>query len=562
MAIYKGVAYTSFDSGTGVRTFSVALDATKDPAVLSDNPTWEKDAAATAHSLRWSTATTGLTPPSNPDTVYVYLYEGNTGTIRWAVQFAPFSGSSTWAINNLYLTSDGTSTGTPIIGDYRLYMRCERTSVGTYDVNSDTQSKSGIIRVNPTAMTVQAWHTGVADPASWGDDIEVNIDLAEGYVSNLAHRQFDVQARNATTDALYKTQRTSGTDPKNALIRVDDVFPAVEVSANIDVVTVALPSAIAPDSEPDAAWIVIPATTADRVDAKRVRKGPIPVNASVIVDHHLQLNDNVIAVAKDVVPKQRLTADLGFVGFRLLNARREGLNGITATETLRDQNNLVAAAINRSVTTATVNGEVGWSPTLATWDSSLPGGVWMHEVAITSATADTAEVEAVEQFSLLSINPSLTLIIGLGIAAAANQDRHLVPGETMLVGVAVFDSVSRQLVTADSTPVPTVMIGRFNVTIGAAQYLNSDMTWVTLAEPNDAYAWPLTQSAGDPRVWIKQVDTSGFGHFSVFGVGKMNVGGTPYQSFASVEVLGSTNQHDGYKIDPVAFALHGVLGNR
>lgn len=543
MAIYKGHAYVSTVAALGARYWSVGFTEDTTNQTPGDDPAGMDISPATSINMWLRQSTSGATPPDMANQVIVSLYEADTNTLLDSVTVSP---STTQTLVTLHPTDTGLETGTPVIGDYRLVVRAVRTSVGTYDVNSDANGDSGIVRINPDSMIIQAWHNGIANPASWGDNIEVNIDLSHGYNLARPHRQFDIEVRNSTTDVLYAARRTEGTDPKNAIIVVDDRFPAAEVGANIDTLAVSVPSAIAPTSEPDAVWVLIPVGTPDRVDGKKVRKGPIPVDASVNVDHHLQINDNDPAIAKDMSPKQRLVSDLGFVGFRLANARDEGLNGIEAREVLRDQRGLVAPAIDRIVTTAPFLGQDGWSASLASWDSALPGGIWQHEVTITTLAADTSEVNGTEPYTLLAINPNLQVVVGAGHPDAAIQSEHWHPGDTLLIGTAVYDAAHKHLEPVDTDIPPTVVIGRFHTATGQAQYLTDQYTWVHLGGAASAYEHPLVQSAGDPRVWLTQLPpaiTQGFSNATLFFIATLHVEGTPYNGIGDLDAPGPASPH-------------------
>lgn len=542
MAVYKGAAYAQSVGATGTRFFAARLgSADADPATREDGATWDLMASADALAFHLTTSTTGLTPPAAPDQYVVELRHADTNTV---VSTATVAGAAVTA--TLYATSTGAAGGTPLIGDFRVYLRAIRTSLGTYDVDSDTLNTKGVVRVSPISMTAQMWHSGPSNPASYDDNIEVNIDLSHGPGLDLAHRHFDVKAVNATTDVLYATQRTEGTDPQNALMKVDNRFPATQVNVAIDIEVVAVPSTIAPDSEPDAVWMVIPDGTIDKVTGKRIRKGPVQVDATIWVSTHLQVNDNAYTAAKDQA--SRLTSDLGFVTAVVSNARGVLLSGITYRSVLRDAGNLIAPAVDRTVTTEAT----GRPSTMAVWDSQLPGGDWFHDVTITApADAVGLEFQSSEMRSLLAANPALSLITGSGPSATDSDSRHLEPGMVVLVGLTVANVLTGQQVAVDAGTAAAA-VARFNLAFGRAEFLDIDGVWKPVGG-NTIYFWPLSASAGDANTHIRTFDSTGWGVADLFVIGKAKVGGLPVTNFMKEPVVSGVNNHSAYKFDGAGF---------
>jgi hypothetical protein len=545
VAVYKGVAYVTVNNGTGNRHFALAhATGETTPDIRGDHTSFEQDAAADGSvALVLTQSTDGLTPPSTADSVTVELLHADSATVLDAATIAP--GEATSTALTLSATSDGAATGTPLIGDCRLRLRVVRTSLGTYDADSDSQNLKGFLRLNPASLAVTAGHTGASDPASFGDELTATVDLSHSPGVDLPHRHFDVTARNAATDVAYASGRTTGLDPQSVALEVDNRFPASEVGVNIDVEVVAVPSAIAPDSEPLATWIVIPVGTVDRVDGKKVRKGQVPTDAGISIGHHLQVNDDVRDAAKAVT--SRMVSELGFLAARLANARGEPVAGITYRATLTDERALLAPAIDRTVTT----GVDGWPSTLVPWDSQLPGGSWEHTVAITApANATGLEANPTAPRTLLAANPNLVLVCGAGPAQDPLDARHLTPGMPVLAGLVVFDVASRRTVALDEAGiVPSLALGRFNVSLGRAEHLDADGTWQPTSDV-DVHYWTCTKSAGDANVWIVAfTETSSWGHADLFTIGRAAVGGVTVSSFGKEPVVGAVNNHTGYVID-------------
>lgn len=546
MAIYKGAAFCAQEN----RYFSVTpVGNTVNPVTPADATTWDYSPVQTL-DLVYNTGTSGALPPGAPDSVTITLYEGDSQTVLASQTLAaPVNG----AVVTLTLNS--------VCADYRLYLQASAGGIGSYDVNSDLQNTSGILRFNPTSITFQQWHTGTSNPASYNDNIEVHADLSEGFAYELSYRHFTVEAANATDGTVYATTTTDGTDPQNALIKVDNKFPASEVSVNIDISVIALPSAIAPDSEPDATWITIPEGTTDRVDSRRVRKGPFPVDAAIYAVHHMQLNDATYSAS--LLVTSRLNSDLGLITVKMANARGEALSGITYQSYIQDQDQLVGRAFDRTLTTQAD----GFPPTMTAWDSQLPSGAWIHTITITGpADAVGLDWDTTMELTLLAQSPNYGIICGAGPSTIGAAGDHWTPGEDFLVGAAMYDKSKATLMDPDLSPGPSVLIGRFRPDLGIVEYLDANYDWLTLGS-GAAYEHILTQSPSDSRVWILTIsgaETAAWTNpvLDLFVVGQMNHSGTPYWSFTSAPVVGGKNKHSRHEIDPLAIALGGIISNR
>lgn len=135
-------------------------------------------------------ATTGVTPPGPPDTngIIIRGYHDNEGFPdstgqKWATTFTSCLTEQTFT---RYCTNDGTSTGTPIWGPIRIYIRAVRTAVLTYDDSSESADSPndgtyGIFICNPSisSRSLQLGGTGTdaPSPAKGGDVIFSNWTL-------------------------------------------------------------------------------------------------------------------------------------------------------------------------------------------------------------------------------------------------------------------------------------------------------------------------------------------------------------------------------------------------
>lgn len=467
-----------------------------------------------------------------------------------------------------YATSDGTAAGSPRSGTYRLRVVMwygQRTNDGTfggYRVNSDGAIvRTGTTNLWATSVAVQdrgyirASTTATLTPSlltwAYGETPTLTVDLAATALMALPLTLVagpDSGSSNTVTDGHVRT------------ITVGDQFPAAA--------TLYEPSITVPNSVLSGIpWTVLTVTGDDVI-----------VDPRITAEHHLQVDANDYATPPDEhtgvkANLDRLTAELGFVGFRMVNAKGAGLNGLTVTETLTDANNLVGTVINRSVVTATKGGEAGWSPnfTGASWDESLPGGNWAHVLDITApanADANTHLVDGSVNYVLLAPNPNYRVLVGGGPYEASNPQGdkdHWHPGDPLLVGLALIDQSAGgvKLLTPDASPVPRVILGRFNQAFGRAEYYASDETWKAAGGGAIVDTWPLVASPGDPQTFIWQfsgIDTEEWTWADLFLIGLCSYNGTPYSGPATVPVLSDANGHQGYALDAVGLALSGAIG--
>ena len=277
---------------------------------------------------------------------------------------------------------------------------------------------------------------------------------------------------------------------------------------------------------------------------------------------HLQMNENTLDPT--LHKTNRLTSDLGFYSIRIVNRRGAGKNGVTVTDHLRDDADLVAVQ-DRTGVTATVNGHVGYLPLLA-WSAALPGGGWDHWLDAGSFEGNTFSKARTglggSDYSLLAIDPNLNLIVAGG-GDGSQAGTHFSPGDVLQVGLTVINTSTRKLVLLDSSPAPTIIMGRFTAG-GRLEYLEDDfVTWTELPDggtANELSLFPASAAipGADDRVWLQVIPGSATATWTTptddfFVIGRGFVGGTPYSSYLDVLSVGSANGHDGYRFDGAGF---------
>lgn len=526
MANPTRVSTLILSGGTGSRTWTAT-------AAVQDT------AAGASVVITLATSTTGATPPVVETSYSLTLQVDNSGTV--VRTFSPgvgFNGTQTF-----YFTVDGTSGAAIRAGFLRIVIAVAQSSglaASQYNINSDstggttptgftvTQADSGYIRGTTTAVT-----TLNAASYAYGDTITATTVLgAVPFTSRTVNVKLGALALVASAASSTATFTTAqGT--------ADNRF-AVSSNANATITTF-----------PNAALVAVPWTTATA-----------PTEASSTVDPRLtltrllQVNDNAFATPPTVksVGTQRLTTDLGFIDSRFTNAAGVGVNGVTYNASLQDTASLVAARTRTGAVTTTQGGQAGWGTGFLSWPDGLPTGTWTHTATITSpASAVGLETPASSNFSLVASNPNLRLLCGAGPATSSTDARHFSPGVPLLVGLIVFNTATGQTVALDAGT-PAVAIGRFNLTFGRGEYLQSDGTTWAAATGGTIYYFPATVSPGDANAYTVTIaNTTSFSVADLFVVGRATVGGVPVSSFQKEITVNGINNHDKYAFDGAGF---------
>jgi hypothetical protein len=463
-------------------------------------------------------------------------------------------------------------SGSVRAGTLEIDLRATSTSsTAGYDVSTDGRGTQTLAtglsatrdrhwqRANTTvALTIGRNATADNTPVlSYGDNVRIKTVTGAPLYGTTS---VPVELRRADTNALLAAGAgsavfsTGASESTPSLIAsVNNAQPAARVSTTSALGTFATaPSSGVPSMVPTGVTVLQAPDLDPRITVVRL----------------MQHNDNVFGTppgSKDA-GIQRLTSELSFLSSRLINARGEGVNSVSVTRHLYDAGQLVATptagVTSGTHTTATVGGEAGWLGTFLTWDESLPGGTWL--VRHTSGTSGVAGLlDPVDtSHTLVAADPNLRMICAGGPASSGQDTRHFSPGEPLLVGMAVFNVTTAKTVLLDETGiVPAVALGRFNTTLGRAEYLSADgVTWAAVAD-TEVFYHTLAKSPGDPKAWTKVfTDTSGFSGADVFVIGRASVGGVPVSSFQKEVVVSGVNSHTAYTFDALAFL--GLGGQR
>lgn len=228
MAVYKGDAVV-FANNLGSHRYFALRTANVAGETPSDRATWEGDAGSSI-TLYFKTGTTGATPPGTANTVELLVYyETGTGTlVRTLHSGAPPADGTSYTF---YFTDDGT-TGAPTkdrCGQLRLYVRAQRTTAVTYDVNSDDDGDQGVIRSNMLVndLAVSAYPAG--SKFAYGTAADEQFTLTATHTQKYADRNnetFDIEATNASdvlVEGVNDIEVGAGTTTAQAFT-VDDTY--------------------------------------------------------------------------------------------------------------------------------------------------------------------------------------------------------------------------------------------------------------------------------------------------------------------------------------------------
>lgn len=458
----------------------------------------------------------------------------------------PNDGTGTGQNRTFWFTHNGLEGGTPRSGTVEIILRAVRTDVGTYDVESDgnpnfpptgteTLLDRGWIRGTTTkavhATNVAGSMTPVATLA-YPDTARVGVQLGAASFANPSYT-FALGPKSAT--ATLGAGNTQATPSVGA---VDDGYPA---AATLYTPTVTSNNS-AFTGQPSVAFSSETATDAT-------------VDPRLTCTHHFQVDDNAFGTppgSKNVVASM-LNTQTGFIATRITNARAEGVDGLTATQTITPRK--PGSGLSASSTTATRGGEAGWTAFLE-WTSIKPGGIWDKAVDVTAPAniaADAYLLASTSVVTLLSQNPAYRLIASGG-NLYSNEGNHLIPGNSVLVGVALIDTDTWTIVTpqSDAGFKPTIVLGRFNAA-GRAEFLSSDLrTWTAITANEAAYEHTLYPASAlipgaDGRVWVAIIDgshTAFWGNDDFFTLGRAYFEGTPYSGYLGTAILDPNHAHN------------------
>lgn len=185
---------------------------------------------------------TTLANIGQPTGVELYLYDDNSSDLVWSQNFVPANALQTETGFNLWLTSDGTSGGTPLHGTYRFRVRALLNGIGAYTADSDgaqTDDVKGFIRVGTyaTGFTVKsdAAETTTKNPYAFPDTTYFKLRTTHAAKTNTsANKTFNIKPLSGST-VLKTVASSTGNALYSGSAAVDNDYPAGLLSTNIRV---------------------------------------------------------------------------------------------------------------------------------------------------------------------------------------------------------------------------------------------------------------------------------------------------------------------------------------
>jgi hypothetical protein len=315
--------------------------------------------------------------------------------------------------------------------------------------------------------------------------------------------------------------------------------PGLDGVATVNGLTASQRSWIIFDNSHDAAYT--------QVSESQVRDaGGLTIDPRLTCTHHFQTDDDVFGLSKDDNTNQMLATQSGFLWTIIKNARTEGVNSLSVTQTLDP----VAAGttITASDTTSTQDSQAGVSGRLD-WTASKPGGTWNKTVDVTAPSdidADTHLVNSTDVYTLLAVDPRVRVVVYLGQAGPGSSGRHLEPGDRLKATVTAFSTETRKRLTPDTGTVVLTLI-RWSEAQDRFEYLQADgTTWAEWIGTTTAAVGITMADAGDGVTFITTLNaTSGWGLNDIVAVNAtLKISGTPYAEYTPREMTASNHRHD------------------
>lgn len=517
-----------------------------------DFPTAEKTPGEVI-AFRVTREQTGTTPPPVGTVLLTWKDPSRVAfTTTWNVTTFPQDSSYGFTVD-----PNGVG-GASRAGTLELVLRATNTNPSGYDVSTDNQGTQ-TLTAGQTAIRDRHWQranttlelkSGIGSSVtgtpvlSYGDSQNLRVTVGVplyGQSTVIGRlRRVDTNAELANTTFVFPSGGISDAITSDIGI-VDNTYPAARLATTM---TVDAFAAVGVSGQ--AAMVPTSVTVVQSPD----------LDPRLTVVRHMQHDDKNFGTppgSKDA-GIQRLTTKMSFLASRLINARSEGINGITLSRHLYDQSELAgtptAGVVSRTDTTATVGGEAGWTPVFLVWQASgnLPTGTWFvrHDATGTDAggmltPADTAHV-------LAASNPDLRMLCS---GNPASTDNHFIPGGTYeaLAGVIDINRAKRIEVDVDSMKIALV---RRNKELERTEYLDADeVTWIPITLVSVVHFFSTTSLTNDPYSFKRLfANTGSWTTDDVLVVGRATVGGVPVHGYDKEHSLGSANSHAGHAFDP------------
>lgn len=507
---------------------------------LGGTRTWQataavQDTAAGGSVVVTVTDTTAGTGAPGNEASFTLRYVDDAGTIIRTVTLDTAAASQT---NTFFFTTDGTSGGSARMDTIEIKLQV--TSGVNYDVETDG-SPSSVAAGFEVSQLDRGWIRGTTtlvegisnialggaqtEPADYDESLFARLTLGHtGYIARALTVALSAGSVSGSTNSTTSTTR----DVTFSNV-CDERFPAAVTDVGM---TVTVPNATLTGM----AAFAFSSTTDASID----------VDPRLTCTHHFQTDDDVFGLSKDDNTNQMLSTQQGYLWTIIKNARSDGVNSLTVSQTLDPVS--AGTTISGSGSTSTQDGQVGVSARLD-WTASKPGGTWNKTVDITAPTdidADTHLLNSTDVYTLLAVDPRIRVVVYLGQSGSSNSGRHLEPGDSLKATVTAFSTETRKRLTPDAGSVKLTLI-RWNEDLDRFEFVEADgATWSNWAGTATAAVSMTMADAGDGVTFITSLTTtSGWGLKDIVAVNAvLKVNGTPYTEYTPREMVGSKNRHD------------------
>lgn len=230
--VCDGEAYARVNSAAGHRRFCFTTDAdTGCGPSAQPGDEWEMD-AGDCLTAYYRTSGTGTLPPDPADDVILrLLYEDSSTIVATYHDGAPPSNDEDYEV---CATTDGTSSGDPRAGTYRLFIQASVGGVGAYTINSDgtggdeAMSGPGALRGRMFVSTIAASTPPAGSIFAYGPTGDEEVDLTITHTEpfgNDGHEEARIQAFQTVSVAVGADQDVTGSTTEQSFT-IDDTFNA------------------------------------------------------------------------------------------------------------------------------------------------------------------------------------------------------------------------------------------------------------------------------------------------------------------------------------------------
>lgn len=572
-----------------VTTSSTLFTKSQRPIPASN---FELEAGASV-TLTWSIDASDA-PPVNlpwPDYAWVTVFEDGTDTVVREYALPVVDAPSDSGTVVFYSTHDGTSTGIPRRGIYRLRIRIAGgSSLGnTYDIDSDATHEDlpgdlgqfqlwhrrGYIRSGGPLTSLSISNTGINGTVPpdntfvFGDAQHLAATMGAQMIAANASSVIIDQIQNSSVKKTATATYSSESSKHVASIQsgvssgVGNSFVAGLTDTSVRIrfastTVIGAPSGLSVShfSSIPSGWTSSgdPNTTSGITHSPTISDSPIlyKINPLINFTHLHQVDNRAFSTPPQSVDTAfRRLDQTGFIASRALDARGNGIAGLQWNAVLWDSDQLIsnpnAPSATRSITSTTQGGEVGWANGMLGFTTSNPNK-WVAQAIITTSNATGLEINATRELTI-NVREAIAVLIAIGPATETAEGDHWHSGDPLRVVVTTLNLDTGKLTSPDVAP--SIILLRDNVASSTVEVLNHSMDWVSAA---DGYIYEHSLTINEDGYTYRKIfnnsDTDSWGNLDILAVSaSVKVKGFTYPGYASREAVGRHHPHNRININ-------------